>query len=84
MDAAGLLCLSESINLAKAPVRPRPPCRRSHLGCKVNRRLEECRPGLRGILIDQKTNGWVYLFEGRPIAGHGSSGRNPCPTEKSG
>ena len=32
------------------------------MGCKVNRRLEECRPGLRGILIDQKIDGWVYLL----------------------
>ena len=38
------------------------------LGCKVNRRLGEYRPGLRSMLIDQKTDGWVYLFEGSPIA----------------
>ena len=39
-----------------------------HLGCKINRRLGEYRPTLRGMLIDQKTDGWVYLFEGSPIA----------------
>ena len=39
-----------------------------HLGCKVNRRLGEYRPGLRGMLLDQKTDGWVYVFEGSPIA----------------
>ena len=39
-----------------------------HLGCKVNRRLGEYRPGLRSMLIDQKTDGWVYAFQGNPIA----------------
>ena len=39
-----------------------------HLGCTVNRRLGEYRPGLRGMLIDQATHGWTYLFEGSPIA----------------
>ena len=39
-----------------------------HLDCKINRRLGEYRPTLRGMLIDQKTDGWVYLFEGSPIA----------------
>ena len=39
-----------------------------HLGCKINRRIGEYRPGLRGMLLDQKTNGWTYLFEGGPIA----------------
>ena len=39
-----------------------------HLGCTVNRRLGEYRPTLRGMLIDQQTDGWVYLFEGSPIA----------------
>ena len=39
-----------------------------HLGCKVNRRLGEYRPTLRGMLLDQATDGWTYLFEGSPIA----------------
>ena len=39
-----------------------------HLGCTINRRLGEYRPTLRGMLLDQKTNGWTYLFEGGPIA----------------
>ena len=39
-----------------------------HLGCTVNRRLGEYRPTLRGMLIDQATHGWTYLFEGSPIA----------------
>ena len=39
-----------------------------HLGCTVNRRLGEYRPTLRGMLLDQKTDGWTYLFEGGPIA----------------
>ena len=39
-----------------------------HLGCKINRRLGEYRPTLRAMLLDQKTNGWTYLFEGSPIA----------------
>ena len=38
------------------------------LGCKINRRTGEYRPGLRGMLINQKTDGWTYLFEGSPIA----------------
>ena len=39
-----------------------------HLGCTVNRRLGEYRPGLRSMLIDQETDGWTYSFEGNPIA----------------
>ena len=39
-----------------------------HLGCTINRRLGEYRPTLRGMLLDQKTDGWTYLFEGSPIA----------------
>ena len=39
-----------------------------HLGCKVNRRLGEYRPGLRSMLIDQETDGWTYSFQGTPIA----------------
>ena len=39
-----------------------------HLGCTVNRRLGEYRPGLRSMLIDQETDGWTYMFEGNPIA----------------
>ena len=39
-----------------------------HLGCTINRRLGEYRPGLRGMLLNQETHGWTYLFEGGPIA----------------
>jgi len=39
-----------------------------NLGCEITRRLGEYRPGLRSKLIDQKTDGWTYIFEGSPIA----------------
>ena len=39
-----------------------------HLDCTVSRRLGEYRPGIRGMILNQETNGWVYSFEGGPIA----------------
>lgn len=39
-----------------------------NLGCKVNRRLGEYQPTLRTMLLERNTNGWLWAFQGGPIA----------------
>jgi hypothetical protein len=39
-----------------------------NLGCKVTRRLGEYNPGLRSKIVNRDTSGWVYSFQGAPIA----------------